>query len=39
MPATVYSSANGRDIDIISIYWDADEQTALAVASLDFASV
>jgi len=29
-------SANGRDIDVISIYWDADNQTALAVASLDF---
>ena len=37
--ATPTLSANGRDIDIISIYWDADTQTALAVASLDFAAV
>ena len=29
-------SSNGRDIDVVSIYWDADNQTALAVASLDF---
>ena len=37
--ATPTLSANGRDIDVISIYWDADTQTALAVASLDFAAV
>ena len=37
--ATPTLSANGRDIDVISIYWDADNQTALAVASLDFAAV
>jgi hypothetical protein len=37
--ATPTLSANGKDIDVISIYWDADTQTALAVASLDFAAV
>ena len=31
-------STGSKDIDIISIYWDADTQTALAVASLDFAT-
>ena len=29
-------STSQYDIDIISIYWDADNQTAFAVASLDF---
>jgi len=31
-------STGARDIDVISIYWDADNQTALAVASLAFAT-
>jgi len=30
-------STTQYDIDIISIYWDADNQTAFAVPSLDFA--
>ena len=29
-------STSQYDIDIVSIYWDADNQTAFAVASLDF---
>jgi hypothetical protein len=29
-------STSQYDVDIISIYWDADNQTAFAVASLDF---
>ena len=31
-------STGSRAVDVISIYWDADNQTALAVASLDFAT-
>ena len=31
-------STGTRAIDVISIYWDADNQTALAVASLNFAT-
>ena len=31
-------STAGRAIDVISIYWDADNQTALAMASLGFAT-
>ena len=31
-------STAGRTIDVISIYWDADNQTALAMASLGFAT-
>ena len=30
-------STGSRAVDVISIYWDADFQTALAVASLNFA--
>ena len=31
-------STGSRAVDVISIYWDADTQTALAVASLNFAT-
>ena len=31
-------STGARTIDVISIYWDADNQTALAMASLGFAT-
>jgi hypothetical protein len=31
-------STGARAVDVISIYWDADNQTALAVASLAFAT-
>ena len=31
-------STGSRAIDVISIYWDADNQTALAMAGLNFAT-
>ena len=31
-------STGSKAVDVISIYWDADNQTALAVASLNFAT-